>query len=209
MIKMTKKLATFMILCALALLTACGASLSPQLYTLSPMAAKRASDTSNLTITVGPLSLPESVDRPQLVLSVAPNQVTIDEFNRWASPLKSNMASVIAENLSLLLGTPYVSLFPQSVSLSPSYRVAIDVVRFESVPGETARLTAIWSIRSTEDGRVQGGRTILAEPVREKTYTAIVAAHSRMLAGLSGDIAGAVRGMAGVAKSKGTPEAGK
>jgi uncharacterized protein len=206
MIKMTKKLTTVMTLCTLALLMACGASLSPQLYTLSPMAAKRASETSSLTITVGPVSLPESVDRPQLVLSVAPNQVTIDEFNRWASPLKSNMASVVAENLSLLLGTPYVSLFPQSVSLSPSYRVAIDVIRFESVPGETAKLTAIWSVRSTEDGQVQGGRTILAEPVREKTCAAIVGAHSRMLTGLSGDIAGAIRTLA-EAERKGKPKA--
>ena len=195
-----------MILCTLALLTACGASISPQLYTLSPMAAKPANETSSLTITVGPVSLPESVDRPQIVLSGAPNQITIDEFNRWASPLKSNIASVVAENLSLLLGTPYVSLFPQSVSLSPSYRVAIDVIRFESVPGETAKLTAIWSVRSTADGRVQGGRTILAEPVQEKTCAALVAAHSRMLAGLSGDIAGAIRGLAG-AERKGKTEA--
>ena len=200
-----KKLATVVILCALAVLAAGCASTSPQLYTLSPM-AKPVSETSILTITVGPVSLPAAVDRPQLVLSVAPNQVAVDEFNRWASPLKSDIARVVAENLSLLLGTPYVSLFPQSVSLSPSYRVAIDVIRFESVPGETAKLTAIWSVRSTADGRVQGGRTILAEPVQEKTCAALVAAHSRMLAGLSGDIAGAIRGLAG-AERKGKTEA--
>lgn len=204
-----KKLTTIKILCALAvlMLTAGCASTSPQLYTLSPM-AKPVTERSIITITVGPVSLPAAVDRPQLVLSVASNQVTVDEFNRWASPLKSDIARVVAENLSLLLGSPYVSVFPQTVSLSPSYRVTIDVLRFESVPGETARLNAIWSVRSTADGKMQEGGTTLAEPVRGNTYAALIAAHSRMLGGLSGDIAASILTLTGAAR-KGSPESGK
>ncbi|MFA5180970.1 MAG: PqiC family protein [Syntrophales bacterium] len=194
------------ILCALAvlMLTAGCASTSPQLYTLSPM-AKPVNETSTLTITVGPVSLPAAVDRPQLVLSVAPNQVTVDEFNRWASPLKNDIARVVAENLSALLGSPYVSVFPQTVSLSPSYRVTIDVLRFESVPGETAKLNAIWSVRSTADGKIREGGTTLAEPVRGNTYAALIAAHSRMLGGLSGDIAASIRRLSDTAQ-KGNSE---
>jgi uncharacterized protein len=190
-----KRIAALILMFALAVLTAGCASISPQLYTLSPM-AKPVGETSILTITVGPVSLPATVDRPQLVLSVSPNQVAVDEFNRWASPLKDDISRVIADNLSTLLGSPYVSIFPQSVSVSPSYRVTIDVTRFESVPGEEARLNALWSVRSTADGQSQGGRTALAEPVRERTSSALVAAHSRMLAVLSGDIAAAIRTLA-------------
>ncbi|MCK9391226.1 MAG: PqiC family protein [Syntrophales bacterium] len=204
---MMKKFTAVMILCALAVLTVGCASTSTQLYTLSPM-AKPVGEASILTITVGPVSLPAAVDRPQLVLSVAPNQVTADEFSRWASPLKTDIARVVAENLSLLLGSPYVSVFPQSVSVSPSYRVTIDVMRFESVPGETAKLSAIWSIRSTADGQSQGGRTASSEPVREKTYAALIAAHSRILAVLSSDIAAAIRTLAAASK-KGSPEVAK
>jgi uncharacterized lipoprotein YmbA len=192
-----KKLSTVMLLCALGwLLFACAStSPTPQLFTLSPL-AKPATGTSTLAVTVGPVSLPAAVDRPQFVLNVAPNQVAVDEFNRWASPLKSDIAGIVAENLSLLLGSPYVSVFPQSLSVSPAYRVTIDVTRFESVPGETARLNAIWSVRSTADGKSQGGRIVLAEPVREKTPATLVAAHSRMLAILSGDIAASIRTLA-------------
>lgn len=201
---MMKKFTVVMILCALAVLTVGCASTSPQLYTLSPM-AKPVSETSILTITVGPVSVPAAVDRPQIVLSVAPNQVTVDEFNRWASPLRSDIARVVAENLSLLLGSPYVSVFPLSVSVSPSYRVTIDVMRFESIPGETAKLSAIWSVRSTADGQSRGGGTTSSEPVREKTYAALIAAHSRILAVLSGDIAASIRTLAGGGR-KGNPE---
>jgi uncharacterized protein len=146
--------------------------------------------------------LPAAVDRPQLVWSVSPNQVAVDEFNRWAAPLKDDIARVIAENLAVLLGSPYVSVFPQSVSVSPAYRVTIDVARFESVPGEEARLNAIWSVRFTADGQSQGGRTVLAEAVREKTPSALVAAHSRMVGVLSGDIAAAIRTLAATGRKE-------
>lgn len=202
-----KKITFIIFLCALAMFTTGCASTSPQLYTLSPM-AKPASETSILTVTVGPVSIPAAVDRPQLVLSVTPNQLTVDEFNQWASPLKSDIARVVAENLSLLLGTPYVSVFPQSVTVSPVYRVSIDVVRFESVPGKTANLTAIWSVRSTADGKIQGGGTTLTESVQEKTYSALVSAHSRMLDTLSRDIATGIRTLAG-ASDKRKPESVK
>jgi hypothetical protein len=46
---------------------------------------------------------------------------------------------------------------------------------------------------------------VLAEPIREKTPAALVAAHSKMLAILSGDIAAAIQALAETAH-KGTPE---
>lgn len=178
------------LLAAAALAFGC-ASVPTRLYTLTPT-AKSVGGASTLLITVGPVSVPAAVDRPQLVLNVAPNRLRADEFNRWASPLKTDIARIVAENLSRLLGSPYVSTFPESVSLSPSHRVTLDVLAFESVPGETARLTAIWSIRPMADAPPVRGRTDLAEPVPENTCEALVAAHSRMLGRLSVDIATAI-----------------
>ncbi len=180
-----------MIMFAFAAMIAGCASASPQLYTLSPT-AQPVNAKSNLTISVGPVTVPAAVDRSQLVLSVAPHQVAVDEFNRWASPLKTDIARVVAQNLSLILGTPYASVFPQSVSVSPSYRVTIDVMHFESIPGDSARLTAIWSVRRTADEQSQGGSTALSEPVRDNTYAALVAAHSKMLGTMSSNIAATI-----------------
>ena len=55
---------------------------------------------------VGPVSVPAVVDRPQIVVTTGPNQVRLDEFNQWASPLQNNIARVVAENLVAMLGTP-------------------------------------------------------------------------------------------------------
>src|SRR6267142_3344350 len=153
------------ILCAVAVFSAGCASTPPaRFYTLSATATP-VTTVSLLSVAVGPVSMPDVADRPQLVLSTGPNEVELDEFNRWASPLPDSLARVIADNLAALLGTSHVTLFPQVASAEADYRVAIDVRRFESTPEESARLDAVWTVRSMKDGKTETKRTIVLEPV--------------------------------------------
>ena len=141
---------------------------------------------------MGPVSVPAVVDRPQIVVNVGPNQVRLEEFNRWAAPLQNNIARVVADNLVLMLGTPRVILSEQLLSADADYRAAIEVQSFQSAPGEAAMLDAVWSVRRAKDGKAETGRTTVRETVQEKGYDALAAAHSRALARLSQDIAAAV-----------------
>ncbi|MDI9569174.1 MAG: PqiC family protein [Pseudomonadota bacterium] len=200
---MIKAIAMSAICCAVAALIGACASVAPQLYALSPVAAS-SGEASDLAVTVGPVSVPEAVDRPQLVSIMAPHKLRIDEFNRWASPLKNDIPRVVAENLAALLGSPYVSVFPQSVAVAPSYRVVIDVARFDYAPGVEVRLGALWSVRSTADGKSRSGAATLVEPGGGVAPAAMVAAHSRMLGRLSGDIAAAIRSLAADARKGAT-----
>ena len=139
------------------------------------------------------MAIPAIVDLPQIVVSTGPNQVTIDEYNRWASPLANNISRVVAENLVDLLGTPRVSLFQQSLNADADFRVAIEVQTFESAPGDAATLNAVWIVRRTRDGKAETGRTTVREATADKGYDALAAAHSRALSRMSQDIADAVR----------------
>jgi len=179
----------------LACLTAgCGSTPPSHFYTLAATATPAATP-SSLAVAVGPVSVPAVVDRPEIVVSAGPNQVWLDEFNRWASPLQDNLSRVIVENLTAEIGTPHVTLFPQTLSTDADYRVAIEVQRFESSPGEAALIDAVWTVRRTKDGKTQTRRTTAREPLRVKGYDALAAAHSRALARLSQDIAEAVLAM--------------
>jgi len=128
-------------------------------------------------------------------VSTSANQVELDEFNRWASPLGNNISRVVAVNLGALLGTPNVTLFPQMLAADADFRVAIEVQRFDSTPGEAAVLDAVWTVRRAKDAKADTGRTTVRETVQEKSIEALVAAHSRAMARLSQDIAAAVRGL--------------
>jgi uncharacterized protein len=185
------------ILCALgALIAGCVSSPESRFFTLSAT-MNHAVTSSDLSVVVGPVSVPAAVDRPQIVVSAGPNRVRVDDFNRWASPLQSNISRVVADNLVSILGTPRVTVFPQTLSANADYQAAVEVQSFGSVPGEAATLDAVWTVRRVKDGKLQTGRTTVREPAPEKGYEALAAAHSRAAARLSQDIAGAVRALEG------------
>jgi uncharacterized protein len=186
---MMNRLAALVIVCVLA--AACASSPS-RFYTLSATATPSATS-SKLSVAVGPVSVPASVDRPQIVVSTSANQVTFDDFNRWASPLQDNLARVVAENLVALLGTPRVTLFPQTLNADVDYRVQIEIRNFESTPGKSASLDAVWNVRRAKDGKTETGRTSVREKVDDSGYEALAVAHSHGVARLSQDIADAVR----------------
>lgn len=188
-----RHLAAVIMLGGLGTLTAgCGSSPPSHFYTLSGTTTTPAAS-SNLSVSVGPITIPAAVDRPQIVVSTSANQVELDEFNRWASPLGNNISRVVAMNLVALLGTPNVTLFPQVLAADTDFRVAVEVQRFDSTPGESAVLDAVWTVRRAKDGKTDTGRTTVRETVSEKSIDALVAAHSRAIARLSQDVAAAVR----------------
>jgi uncharacterized lipoprotein YmbA len=182
---------------ALALILAGGCASPPsRFYTLSAETAA-AVPASDLSLAVGPVSVPAAVDRPEIVVSTGANQVQLDEFNRWASPLKNEISRVVAQNLVALLGTGKVTQFPETTSADAAYRVSIEVQSFESVPGEHAGLDAVWTLRRARDDKSRTGRTSLQERVSEPGYEGLAAAHSRAIARLSRDIADGVRALDG------------
>ena len=106
---MTRRLAAIGAACALAALPTGCTTPPSHLYTLNQtatVAAKSDANSSALYVVVGPVSIPPSVDLPQIVVRTTPNEVRVDEFNRWAAPLQSNISHVVAGNLVTLLGTP-------------------------------------------------------------------------------------------------------
>jgi uncharacterized lipoprotein YmbA len=181
---------------AAAALTGCGSSPTPRFYTLS--APEQPTAKADYSVSVGPVSVPNIVDRPQFVLRNAANQVLIAEQSRWADSLRSEIPRVIAANLAHSLGDAYVSTYPQGTGIDADYVVVIDIQRFESAPGEGATVEALWVVRPKAKGAAQrSGRSLVRETApgkdNDKDYDALVAAHGRALASISRDIAEVIR----------------
>jgi uncharacterized protein len=187
---MRRGIAVIALTCAIA--AGC-ASPSSKFYTLSAKPADLNPRTPKLAVVVGPISIPATVDMPQIVVTKGLNQVAPDQFNLWASPLRSNIAQVVCANLAALLETSSVSSIASVSTINADYRVAIDVQTFESAPGDAATLSALWVVRRVSDGKSTTGRTTVREPSLEKSYEALAAAHSRALERLSVDVAEAIR----------------
>lgn len=188
------KLGSLVLFSSLVIMVMSGCSSSPKesFYTLRAVAERdpTISTSASSWVNVGPVSVPELVDRPQVVLTNNDNQVEILEQTLWAATLQSIIGQVIAGNLTQLTGNPKIALYSKDTMADADYQVAIDVLRFDSVLGSAASLDAKWVIR-TADGHVfKTGRSIISEPARgNDNVAALMAAHDKILAAVSRVIA--------------------
>lgn len=185
-----------MLVAALVAVVASCASKPSRFYTLESTATASDAASGSYAVIVGPVSVPASVDRPEMVVQVSSNQVELLEFDRWASPLGDGIARAVAGDLAKLLGTPRVASGTLA-NFAPDYRVTIDVQRFDSTPGEGVLLDAVWVVKATSGGATRTGRTVAREPASGAASDALAAAHSRALGRLSEDVAVAIRAEAG------------
>jgi hypothetical protein len=175
------------------LLGGCGSTPNSSFYTLSPDATLASTGApASVHVVISPVTVPDLVDRPQIVTRVADNQVAINEFARWAGPLKSDIARVIAADIGELLGSERVSVF-DSAGAAPAWRVRVDVMRFESMPGDAVTIEALWAVLPPGKSTSVMGHSLEHEPVEGQGYDALIAAHDRALAAVSRDIASAIR----------------
>jgi uncharacterized lipoprotein YmbA len=143
---------------------------------------------------VGPVSVPERLNRPEIVTWVNENMLHLAEFERWAAPLQDSVTRVLAENLSVLVPTDRAVVFPWMSDAPIEYEVRVDVSRFEGSLGKDCTLVARWSIVRRADKQTTAGRSSHTDLAGE-SYATLVAAQSRLIAALSRDIAAALGAM--------------
>lgn len=184
---------TTIVLMALTVFAGCAPSPASSFYTLNPVqAVGQAQRADPILIAIDPVTVPELVDRPQIVSRLDANRVSIDEFARWAEPLKSQISRVLAANLAQRIPGAIVSSYPQRVDEN-AYRVSVDVQSFDSSADGTVTLAVIWSVRQPKRAERISGRTVTHETVSGLGYDALVDAYSRALASVAGEVAVAAR----------------
>ena len=184
-----------LILTTAVLLVGCGSSPPPvEFYTLNSLSgmtqqASPAGANQNIGIGIGPVEIPEMLDRPQIVTRTGPNKLRMDEFHRWAGPLKDGFARVLAENIGLLLATDRVAIYPWEIDFKPNYRIAVDIRYFEGQLGENVILEAVWRVSGQEGQEIRIVKTsVIKESLSSPDYEALVAAKSQTIAQLSREI---------------------
>ena len=176
-------------------LAACGTTAAARFYTLSSTATAASAPALNVSVVVGPISIPATVDRPEFVTVRGSNGVDVDAFNRWAEPLNDAIARAVAGDLETLLGGATVAVAPLA-NFTPTWRVTLRVQRFESTLGASALVDAVWVVRKEPAGEAHAGHTLARETVSGPGFEALAEAHSRALATISADIAAAIRAAA-------------
>ena len=183
------------VMCAvLLLLTACGTTAPTRFYILNPVTdtdtSSPAAKNNHISIALASVTLPEHLNRPQIVTRQGGHQVRVDEYNRWAEPLDAHVTTILAENLSLILGTDRISITNRFKNSDFDYQLSVNVLRFDGWPGKEATLVCRWELgRGEESAESPPQRFSATRPVEGDDYRDLVAVLSSMLADLGREIA--------------------
>ena len=185
----------------LVMLVGCATTEPSRFYILQSMKAEAARTQAvvverDLAIGVGPVELSKHLDRPQIVVRAEGNEVSFAEFDRWAEPLKENISRVLSENLSILLSTDRVAVFPWKSSTLIDYRVEVSLLRFDVSPEGNTTLIANWTISDGKGTKVLlSRRSVIRSSATGQGYKAKVLAMNGMLSDLSREIAAHIKSL--------------
>ena len=192
------------LLLGLCLLFVLGCASSPptRFYTLSSLQEGGSQRKESISgqgpgITVGPIKFPGYLDRTEIVTRSSSNKITVSDFDVWAGSLKEDFIRALAENLSVLLSTESVVVYPRLRPGLAKYQIGMDVIRFDGPLGGDVSLIARWAIFEGKERKLLSVRkSTIIEPSGAKGYEAMVAADSRALEKLSREIAASILALA-------------
>ncbi len=141
-------------LCAFVslLVGACGSSPPVRYFALSPMDSVQQQDPDDaVTLGVGPLRLPEYLNRSQIVTRGGGSELEVDEFSRWAEPLTQALHRVVSTDVDNMMNGVMVIAFPWEavVHNEVDYRLLGEVTRFDADRSGRVVLDIQWGISAT------------------------------------------------------------
>ena len=181
-----------------SIIVSCSSTPATQFYKLNSLPSTQQENPAlpgmDIAIGVGPVELPEFLDRPQIVTRKSQNQLEISEFHRWAASFPRDFSRVLAKNISTLLPTDRVALYPWDDTFSPTYQIKLEVEQFDGQLGEQVFLRVIWAVVGQEGANeLVVRKTVIEEPVLTNDYEGLVAAKSNALATFSREIVEEIR----------------
>lgn len=188
-----------MLMATTILLNGC-ASRPAEFYSLTPLAkpGSRTTEKQNpWLIGLGPINLAKYLQRKQIVSHVQNNQVTIEEFKRWAGDLDDNINYVIIENLAALFDTRGIVPYPWSESIDLDYQIEVQVNYFTVDSRNNLKLIAMWSLIDPRNNRlVHFERSEIIKQVNDSNMSAQIDAQNQALLELSQAMAKKLRALA-------------
>ncbi|MEH6582793.1 MAG: PqiC family protein [Halioglobus sp.] len=170
----------------IALLAGCGTTPQNNYYLLSAQESPSPSGQSP-ALGIGPIEIPEYLNRNGLVYNRDGNQLHIAAYERWAEPIANGVERVMGLNLAIMLDTENVQTFPWYRSEEPDYGIQVTVIALDANDSQ-ATLVAEWVVQKPKSDQFlirRLTRLYHDMPTGEVTPEQIAPAYSALLYQLS------------------------
>jgi uncharacterized protein len=172
----------------------CSYSQPSRFYRLSPSSAEDIQalnpPAQNKTISVGPVTIPVVLNRPQIATLSGNNAVIISEYDRWAGSLNDNLVRTLTDNMATLLPSMTVVPYELGRRINSSYQLVVDIQQFDGTLGKSITLKAGWIIIDSDTKKtILVKKTTISKDLKGFDYNDFVAGMSSALGKLSLEIA--------------------
>lgn len=152
-------------------------------------------------IGLGPIHIPEYLNRPQIIVEISENQYRLSEDHRWAERLDQNISLALFKALPRQLGTDRIVRYPWPQRQAVDYQVGIDILEFNVDAGGQSRLIAQWFIKRKDKPTIDK-RSVYQFPASTTDHAVMVKAQSQCLTKLGQEISETLRQLMVSADSK-------
>jgi hypothetical protein len=183
--------ATLLAILLTASLQGCGSSPPASFYTLSPSPLAPIDSAVEADVTIGPIFIPEYLNRPQIVTRRDGSELKLAEFDRWAEPLDDSFQRMLTTNIGTLLDSDRIIGYPTKGNFGLKYQVVVDILRFDADQRGNAVLDVKWGILDVNRDRTTPARSgrFESRASNANDYSQIVAAMDDTVSQLSVAIA--------------------
>jgi uncharacterized lipoprotein YmbA len=172
------------------LLASCAARISTQYYDLSSKVS--ASDhmiSKDITLGIGPVTLPQLLDRPGIVSRHHDTGVNIASYHVWAGELEPAFTRVLVDGIATTLKHDTVWASPWDNRFRPEYQLRLFVDRFSGEVNGQAQISLSWTLLGDYGKSVISTHRYQASVESGKGYQGYVDALNQLLAGFVSEVA--------------------
>ena len=143
-------------------------------------------------IGLGPIRIPEYLNRPQIIVAITANQYQLSEDHRWAERLDQNISLALIKVLPRQLGTDRIVRYPWPQRQVVDYQIGIDILEFNVDANGQSRLIAQWFVKRKDKPTIDK-RSEYRFPASATDYSVMVKAQSQCLTKLGEEISVTLR----------------
>lgn len=182
--------ATLLLGLGCVLLISCASRTPTQYYDLSSQAT--GSDyliSEGITLGVGPVTLPQLLDRPGIVSRHDGTVVNVASYHVWAGELESTFTRVLTDSIATTLKHDKIWASPWDNRFRPEYQLRIFVDRFSGEVDGQVQLNLSWTLLSEYGKSVISTHRYQASLASRKGYQGYVSTLNQLLADFADQVA--------------------
>lgn len=158
-------------------------------YDLTTLAAAKENKVSaDVTLGIGPVTLPQILDRPGVVSHQQATAVNVASYHIWAGELEPSFTRVLTESIATTLQHEKIWATPWDNRFRPEYQLRVFVDRFSGELNGPVQLSLSWTLLGDFGQQVITTQRYRAQAISGKGYQHYVDTLNQLLADFAAEV---------------------